>query len=391
MPDTFTTTTRTSYGSRLGSSLKGIFGGFVIFLIGFPVLVWNEGRSVKRARALNEGEKSVVAIAADAVDPVNEGSLVHFSGRAVTAAVLADPVFGVTVTGDLQLVRSAEMYQWVEEKHTETKTNTGGSQTTTTTYKYKKEWSGSPVRSDSFEHPEGHANPGSFAFPPESWCADDVQVGAFAIPASRVEAIGSAAEMTFPLADGAVPAGVPTNSIRIAGGWYIPAVAGGGTPQAPQIGDERVKFGRVPQSDVSFVAKQMGSTIAAYPTKNGPVFLQEAGIRSAEEMFATARKNNAILTWILRLVGFILLFAGLSAVLRPIRVLTDVLPFLGKIVGMGLGFVAFVVALVFWLVTVAIAWVAYRPLVGIPLLIAAAALIFLLVKRARTASAVPAP
>ena len=31
MPDTFTTTTRTSYGSRLGSSVKGIFGGIIVF------------------------------------------------------------------------------------------------------------------------------------------------------------------------------------------------------------------------------------------------------------------------------------------------------------------------------------------------------------------------
>ena len=102
-------------------------------------------------------------------------------------------------------------------------------------------------------------------------------------------------------------------------------------------------------------------------------------------MFASAHSSNKIVTWLLRLLGFILLYCGLSAVLRPIRVLTDVLPFLGRIVGMGLGFVAFVVALVCWLVTVAIAWVAYRPLVGIPLLVLAAALIFLLVKRSREA------
>ena len=387
MPDTFTTTTRTSYGSRLGSSLKGIFGGFVIFLIGFPVLIWNEGRSVKRARALKEGERNVVAVAADAVDSANEGSLVHFSGRAVTDAVLADEVFGIVVTGDLQLVRSAEMFQWQEETHRETKTNSGGSQTTTTTYKYVKGWSSSLENSGNFEHPEGHENPSAFPYPTESWCAEDVHVGAFAVPPDRVSAIGSSTAISLPPADNAVPAGVPTNSVRIPGGWYIPAAAGGGTPQAPQIGDERVKFERVPQSDVSFVAKQVGATIAAYPTKNGPVFLQKNGILSAEEMFASARKENAILTWILRLVGFILFFAGLGAVLRPLRVLTDVLPFLGKIVGMGLGFVAFVVALIFWLITVAIAWVAYRPLVGIPLLAIAIALIVMLVKRSRTAHA----
>ena len=387
MPDTFTTTTRTSYGSRLGSSLKGIFGGVVIFLIGFPVLVWNEGRSVKRTRALNEGEKNVVAVAADAVDSANEGGLIHFSGRAVTDAVLADEVFGIVVTGDLQLVRSAEMYQWQEEMHKETKTNTGGSQTTTTTYNYKKGWSSSLENSGDFEHPEGHENPSDFSYPSDSWCAEDVHVGAFAVPHDRVSSIGSPTSISLPSTDNAVPAGVATNAVRIPGGWYIPAAAGGGTPQAPKVGDERVTFARVPQSDVSFVAKQVGSTIAAYQTKNGPVFLQANGILSADEMFASARKGNAILTWILRLVGFILFFAGLGAVLRPLRVLTDVLPFLGKIVGMGLGFVAFVVALIFWLVTVAIAWIAYRPLVGIPLLAVAVALIVLLVRRSRTAHA----
>ena len=301
----------------------------------------------------------------------------------MTGAVLADPVFGVAVTGDLQLVRTVEMYQWTEEVREETKKNVGGSETTKTTYTYTKQWSSSLEDSSSFEHAKGHENPADFAFPEESWLAEDVRVGAFAIPSDRVRAIG--APMSLPLAADAVPAALPTNATRLANGWYIPTANGGGTPQAPQVGDERVTFAHVPQTDVSFVAKQVGSTIAPYLTKNGPVLLQQDGVRSADEMFASAHSSNKIVTWLLRLLGFILLFAGLSAVLRPIRVLADVLPFLGRIVGMGLGFVAFVVALVCWLVTVAIAWVAYRPLVGIPLLVAAAALVFLLVKRSREA------
>lgn len=381
MADTFTTTTRTSYGSRLGSSLKGIGMGLVVFLVGFPVLFWNEGRAVKRTRALKEGEKKVVPVESGTIDPANEGGLVHFTGRAVTGAVLADTVFGVAVTGDLQLVRTVEMYQWTEEVREETKKNVGGSETTKTTYNYTKQWSSSLEDSSSFEHAKGHENPADFAFPEESWLAEDVRVGAFAIPSDRVRAIG--APMSLPLAADAVPAALPTNATRLANGWYIPTANGGGTPQAPQVGDERVTFAHVPQTDVSFVAKQVGSTIAPYLTKNGPVLLQQDGVRSADEMFTSAHSSNKIVTWLLRLLGFILLFAGLSAVLRPIRVLADVLPFLGRIVGMGLGFVAFVVALVCWLVTVAVAWVAYRPLVGIPLLVAAAALVFLLVKRSR--------
>ncbi len=382
MADTSTTTTRTSYGSRLGSSLKGIGMGFVVFFVGFPVLFWNEGRAVRRTRSLNEGEKTVVPVESNAVDPANEGRLVHFAGRAVTDAVLVDPVFCVSVTGDLQLVRRVEMYQWTEEVREETKKNVGGSETTKTTYTYRKEWRNYLVDSTKFEHPKDHGNPVDFAFAEASWLAEDVSVGAFAIPADRVGSIGVQKAISIP-ADAAVPASLPTNATRLAHGWYIPAKVGGGTPQAPQVGDERVTFAHVPQQDVSFVAKQIGSTIAAYLAKNGPVFLQQDGIRSADEMFASARASNKIVTWLLRLLGFILLFVGLSAVLRPIRVLADVLPFLGRIVGMGLGFVAFVVALVCWLVTVAIAWVAYRPLVGIPLLVAAAALVFHLVKRSR--------
>ncbi len=384
MPDTFTTTTRTSYGSRLGSSLKGILGGIVIFLIGFPVLFWNEGRAVRRTRALNEGEKNVVPVESGVIDPANEGKLVHFTGRAVTDAVLADPVFGVSVTGDLQLVRTAEMYQWTEEVREETKKNVGGSETTKTTYTYRKEWRNYLVDSAKFEHPKDHGNPADFAFAEASWVAEDVSVGAFAIPAKRVGAIGVQIALSIP-ADAAVPASLPTNATRLAGGWYIPAQAGGGTPQAPQVGDERVTFWHVPQQDVSFVAKQVGPTIADYLTKSGPVFLQQDGVRSADEMFASARASNKVVTWLLRLLGFILLFAGLSTVLRPIRVLADVLPFVGRIVGMGLGLVSFVVALVCWFVTVAIAWVAYRPFVGIPLLVVAAALVVFLVKRAREA------
>ena len=383
MADTFTTTTRTSYGSRLGSSLKGIGMGLIVFLVGFPVLFWNEGRAVRRTRALKEGEKKVIPVESIAIDPANEGGLVHFTGRAVTEAVLSDTVFGVAVTGDLQLVRTVEMYQWTEEVREETKKNVGGSETTKTTYTYTKQWSSSLEDSSSFEHAKGHENPVDFAFPEEFWLAEDVSVGAFAIPSDRVRAIGT--PKSLPLAADAVPAALPTNATRLATGWYIPAASGGGTPQAPQVGDERVTFAHVPQTDVSFVAKQVGSTIAPYLTKNGPVLLQQDGVRSADEMFTSAHSSNKIVTWLLRLLGFILLFAGLSAVLRPIRVLADVLPFLGRIVGMGLGFVAFVVALVCWLVTVAIAWVAYRPLVGIPLLVAAAALVFLLVKRSREA------
>ncbi len=49
--------------------------------------------------------------------------------------------------------------------------------------------------------------------------------------------------------------------------------------------------------------------------------------------------------------------------------MADVLPFLGDLVGMGTAVVALALALPLSLATIAIAWVVYRPLVGIGLIV----------------------
>ena len=66
------------------------------------------------------------------------------------------------------------------------------------------------------------------------------------------------------------------------------------------------------------------------------------------------------------LVGFSLLF-------RPLSVLADVVPFIGNIVGAGTGFVALLLSLPLSLLVISVAWIFYRPLIGIPLVIAAVA------------------
>ena len=98
-------------------------------------------------------------------------------------------------------------------------------------------------------------------------------------------------------------------------------------------------------------------------------------------MFADARRGNAIMTWFIRLGGFLLMFIGLSLVLKPLSVVADVVPFAGTIVGMGAGLVAGAVALACAFVTAAIAWIAYRPVVGIALLAVAALVVWALWRR----------
>ena len=55
MPDPFTVTTNESWGSRLVNSIKSVIFGFVLFVVAFPLLFWNEGRAVQTARSLEEG------------------------------------------------------------------------------------------------------------------------------------------------------------------------------------------------------------------------------------------------------------------------------------------------------------------------------------------------
>ena len=57
-----TETTTESWTSRLGGAVKGVVAGLALFILGFPVLFWNEGNSVKTAKALDEGEGAYATV-----------------------------------------------------------------------------------------------------------------------------------------------------------------------------------------------------------------------------------------------------------------------------------------------------------------------------------------
>jgi len=160
-------------------------------------------------------------------------------------------------------------------------------------------------------------------------------------------------------------------------------------PSAPAIGDVRVSFQSVPDCDVSLIAEVVGDTFAPYTAANGVRFSRIAtGVQTAAEMLENARQGNKVLAWILRLVGFFLLYAGVRAILNPLAVLADVVPFVGSIVSFGTGLVAAAVALPWGLVVLAVAWVRFRPLLALALVAVAvgiAAFFFLRRRRAPAA------
>ncbi|MCK5926443.1 MAG: hypothetical protein KAG10_11145, partial [Methylococcales bacterium] len=102
--DSFTDITSENWFSRLGGSLKGIFFGILLFIAAFPLLWWNEGRSVERYNSLQEGQALVVSISSELVNAENNGKLVHTQGLANTKDVLHDKDFNVSATA-IKLVR----------------------------------------------------------------------------------------------------------------------------------------------------------------------------------------------------------------------------------------------------------------------------------------------
>lgn len=361
-----TETTTVGWGSRLGSSFKGILGGFVLFIIGFPLLFWNEGRAVTATKTNEEGAASVVEAQAASVDPSQEGKLVHVVGEATTTEVLADDEYGVSETA-LHLVRTVEMYQWVETSSTHEEKKLGGKIERTTTYDYSKSWCGSAIDSDGFKE-DGHVNPPARRQLGRSELfADKVTLGVRRLTGSQISRIG-----------GLVPFKTLYQPVTTNEFFEIE----GNVPE-PKIGDLRVTYKVSRPHVITIVAAQCGDTFAAYTAKTGnSISHVMEGTVAAAGVFAAAERGNTFMTWILRLVGFLLMYWGVSAVLRPLRVLADVVPFIGSIVGFGVGLVAFVVAAPCALATIAVAWIFYRPVVGITLLaLAAAVVIFVLMKR----------
>jgi len=422
---THTVTTSKSWFQRLGSSFGGIIFGIILFVIGTILLWWNEGNFVKTQVALKEAQGVTQELGdISSIDSALNGQLVHATGEAKTDDILEDPVFGIAANA-IRLERSVEFYQWVEDSKKETKQKLGGGEETVTTYTYdRKEWVANPIDSSRFSSPEARethkntviANVENFKVQ-----AKEVTFGAYRLPDFLIGSISGSESLTVELsadviaklnqqiAPPIVPS-IPVETVNLpeptpAQGMFqfgedeekptdTPLVplqpqmvhVSGGTvylgqsPAQPNIGDVRVTFKYTkPINTVSLIAKLNGDTFETFKAKNGrSVSMLSIGTHSAENMFESAHAANSMWTWILRIVGVLLVCMSIGMMLAPLSVLASVIPFLGKLVGVGTGLVSMLFGLAWSLLIIALAWLFYRPLIGIILLVAAVGLIALL-------------
>jgi hypothetical protein len=396
--------TTKNYGNRLLDSLKGTGKGFIIFFIGTILLFANEGNYVKNAKAIGEAGKELVRIGdVSALNSAYEGKLVHVYGFADTNDTLSDNQFGVREQA-ISLVRAVEYYQYEEKSKTEKKDKLGGSEETITTYTYDKKWVTSPINSSEFKDPDYKKS--NFVLEsevkPQAQYAENVTFGAFKLPRFIIMSIGGIAPAEVRLSNDGLAQWNNHITKRMAelgiqgDGQQLAHVQGntvyfGKSPSAPQIGDVRVTLTKIMPAEISIIAKVIGSTFEEYIAKNGREFwMVEMGTVSADKMLEDAKKTNSLITWLLRLIGVLLVVGGLKMVFAILPTLFKVLPPLGKIVGAGVGLVCAIGGGAWSLAIIAIAWLFYRPLIGVPMLLASIAGIWFLVKKAKEKKAASA-
>lgn len=349
------------FWERLSNSFGSILLGLVLIPLACWGLSWNEGRAVKTARALEEGQGLVQAIGTQRVDPAFHGKLVHVSGEMRSQAGVQDDLFGVAAKA-VKLSRKVEMLQWVEKE-------SGSGQDRKFTY--SQEWSERAIDSSRFRVPQGHQNPSM------RW-----QSARFAARDARIEAypLGDAVQRLSANTDFRVEPGMVEQARRRTGAalvmrdgmLFLP-----NNQNNTQVGSIRISYQSLPEGKASFVGKQTADGMEPYKARNGREFLlAELGTKTTDEMFETAQNDNTVLTWILRAVGLLVMFIGFSALFAPVTLLASYVPVLGSLVSGAVGLVAGAATAILGPLVIAVAWFAYRPLVSVIVLAIGAALAF---------------
>lgn len=366
-------------------ALRGA-GALALVVGAVALLAWNEGRAVRTARALDEGARRVVELDADRAAEVADGTLVHLVGEALVTAPLRDPVTGIARDA-LRLRRTAETLQW-------RRVSVGDDNDSR--YDYRQVWSATRIDSDDF--PDAFRNPASLPLATAVLSSADARLADFALATGVVEAFAALTPVALGAADleamaaalgvaGVVPDGASGLGASVA---YLPFA--GGSPAAPRVGDARVRYDVAPTGTASVVASKVGGRLEPYPTRSGvTIAFARHGAHGAAMLFDEAVAQNRVLTIGLRGFGGALLVAAFRLLLGPLAALARLIPFVGGATRFGVLVVAALLASVTALVTIALAWLAFRPLVAAGLLALAVTGVVALVRRPRSVSTPPAP
>lgn len=351
---------------KKGNSLVGgILGGILLIIIGIGLLWWNEGRTVKTQKGINEAKNNYIQVKSDKVDSKNDNKLVATNGKLDLSysSELLDLDFNIKVLS-AKMVRVVEMYQWTEDCTTD--------DNNVERCNYKKEWKDSLIDSSNFKK-SGHDNPGSMPYESKVYLGDNVKMGEYNLPDSLLNDLStkqtkSQSELTEEYA----------NAIEgyIVSGEYITNQSG----DTPVIGNVRIAFKYNNSDSVSVLGVQTNSTFTKYVSKNGTkIFRIKEGTHTGDVIIQDLVDENNMFKWIFRLVGTLFVIIGIGSIFSPINKIANFIPLVGGAVSLVTGLISLLAGLALSLIVIALAWFRFRPLLSISLLIIVALLIVALI------------
>jgi hypothetical protein len=380
MADKITEVTTRGWGGKIMDSIKGVVIGVLLFLASFVVLWKTEG-----CTDLSVVARDAVVANPTAMDTAGEGKLVSVTGMLTSYETIGDPEF-LNPGKYLTLTRNVEMYAWVEKSESKTEKNVGGSETTTTTYTYVQEWTSSPADSSSFHEPAGHANP-PMPYQDETYYVNSASVGVYPVDIRGLNLPGGS-EVTLNTSSV-----LPKYSGMLNGNYIYVKPAGygyyGGTT-GPAVGDLRIHYTALMSDiNVTVFGQLTGGNLVPFMYK-GEDKLYHARLGTRDEAIAALSREHKMQSWAGRIIGFLMMWIGLTLCFGPVNALMDVLPFLGGVSRGLISIVMFVVALVLSIATSVISMIAHNLIALIITIAILIGLVFLVGRLIKKKAAAPA-
>jgi len=352
MADEFKDVTTQGWGSRIVDSLKGLIIGPIIFIASFVVLYWNEGRV-----DLSKLAQTSIEISSEQknTNPALNGKLVNTTGNIVTTEILGDGLF-LTPGKYLAYHRNVEMFGWAEHKSERKEKNIGGSETTETTYTYEKKWldEHDVKTSDNFKHKQDHENP-AMTLKSERGKVKTASIGVYKIDMANLDS--SIEQQKLSLTKENITL---SPDAKIEGEFIFVSKNKTSSLNNPQVGDLKISYSILPvDTRCTIFGTLNDDRITEYfDDNNNKLYRIFSGNKQAA--IAQLHSEFSMISWLIRLVGFVMMWGGLAMFFQPLSVLLDVLPFLGSLGSVMIGFITFLVSLPLAIVTIIISMIAHN-------------------------------
>jgi hypothetical protein len=296
---------------------------------GFAVM-WASSVGGARGRSLLEDAVNrAVAIEAASPDRKYNGKLVVADSKLMSEEQLGDDY--IAPGNYLVLRRRVEMYQWIEDTSAPGETA------------YRLGWSEGEINSFGFKEPSGHENP-LLKISPEFKRASSVRFGGFdgSLIARHISTLEPLSLTPEVLAD--------RNAEVIENKLIIRRTRGAGEPH---LGDMRLSYEVLPSGEYTVISVQENERTLVGEQPQAELVIMRGKV-SAQNVLAEMAKQAEQGFGALLLIGALVVFGGLVALLAPFAARIDLRPSvalqgMSAVVGLSFG-ITFVITAVFWVV-----------------------------------------